>query len=269
MAELVFLKLGGSLITDKTRPYTLLPERLEALAAVIAETWQPGSLLLGHGSGSFGHTAARQFRTRDGLPSSHLPRQDYWTGFARVWGQAATLHRHVIAALQQAGLPAIGFAPSAAACARGGRLHAWELGPLRAALHAGLLPVVYGDVVFDREQGGTILSTEDLFLHLAAELQPVRILLAGREPGVCADYPHCTRLLPRLTPADLPQTAAALGGSHGADVTGGMEAKVRQMLALLEDQPAVESVHIFAGHPAENLRQALNGQPPGTTLARM
>ncbi len=269
MPGLTFLKLGGSLITDKTRPYTLLADRLEALATAIAACWQPGRLLLGHGSGSFGHVAARQFRTREGLQNSQLPPQEYWHGFATVWRQAARLHQQVIAALQRAGLPAVGFAPSAAACALGGQIQAWDLAPLRAALHAGLLPVVYGDVAFDRTQGGTILSTETLFSYLAADLQPQRILLAGREPGICADYPRCQRLIPRLTQADLAATANTLSGSHGTDVTGGMAAKVHQMMALLQAVPAVESIHIFSGAPAENVCQALDGQPPGTTLARM
>ena len=37
--------------------------------------------------------------------------------------------------------------------------------------------MIYGDVVFDRLLGGTILSTEDLFAHLAAHLQPARLLV--------------------------------------------------------------------------------------------
>ncbi len=269
MTALTFLKLGGSLITDKTRPYTLLPSRLDEIATAIAASWQPGSLLLGHGSGSFGHVAAHQFHTRDGVNASQLPPATYWQGFATVWQQASRLHQHVVTALQRAGLPAIGFAPSSMAYALRGEIHSWQLAPLRAALQAGLLPVVYGDVAFDQAQGGTILSTETIFAYLAGQLQPKRILLAGREPGICADYPNCQQIIPRLTPADLPHIAASLGGSHGTDVTGGMATKVQQMFALLQQQPSLQSVHIFAGHPAENIRQALNGQPPGTTLAQI
>lgn len=55
------------------------------------------------------------------------------------------------------------------------------------ALANGILPVVYGDVVFDEVRGGTILSTEDLFQHLAHQLHPERVLLAGLEAGVWAD----------------------------------------------------------------------------------
>ena len=63
MQELVFLKLGGSLITDKTQPYTVRPDKLADLAAQINRSLQTQPslrLILGHGSGSFGHTAAKE-----------------------------------------------------------------------------------------------------------------------------------------------------------------------------------------------------------------
>ena len=62
MPELIFLKLGGSLLTDKTRPQALRPDVLGRLAGEIAAALaaRPALwLLIGHGSGSFGHVAAR------------------------------------------------------------------------------------------------------------------------------------------------------------------------------------------------------------------
>ena len=72
--------------------------------------------------------------------------------------------------------------------------------PIRAALSNGLLPVIHGDVAFDEIRGGTILSTEDLFAHLAHQLHPQRILLAGLEAGVWADFPAHKHLLAEITP---------------------------------------------------------------------
>lgn len=69
--NLVFLKLGGSLITDKTRPRTVRLDTLKRLCAEIASARKHDpnlQLLLGHGSGSFGHVAAKKYKTREGLP---------------------------------------------------------------------------------------------------------------------------------------------------------------------------------------------------------
>ncbi|GAB4483519.1 MAG: isopentenyl phosphate kinase [Anaerolineales bacterium] len=265
MAELVFLKLGGSLITDKTRPFTARPETLASLAAQIAAARRarPGlTILLGHGSGSFGHTVAREYATRQGVNDS--PRR-YWQGFSRVWYQASALNRLLMEALQAAGEDALTFSPVSAVLARQGKIIGWNLSPLQRALASGMLPVIHGDVVFDEVLGGTILSTEDLFAHLAPILRPQRILLAGLERGVWADYPARTRLVEKITPANYEQIRAGVGASHGADVTGGMDSKVRQMLALTAQIPGLRA-QIFSGDEPGLLARALQGEPIGTQI---
>ncbi len=261
----IFLKLGGSLITDKTRPYTPRLDRLSALAQEIAQALQEQPslrLLLGHGSGSFGHQAASQFGTHRGVSGP-----EGWRGFAEVWYQASALNRLVIEALRQAGLPAVTISPLSTVTAHEGRVLIWDLYTLQMALGHRLLPVVHGDVVFDEARGGTILSTEDLFAHLARELRPNRILLAGHEEGVWEAFPARTRLLPEITPGDLARQAPGLGSATGADVTGGMAAKVRQMMELVEEISNLEVV-IFSGETDGNLRRALAGEAIGTRLHR-
>lgn len=261
MKNLQFLKLGGSLITDKMRPHTPRPETLARLAEEIAAARAADPslrLVLGHGSGSFGHVPARRYGTRQGVRSA-----EDWRGFVAVWDEAAALNRLVLAALAAAGLAALPFPPSAAALARAGKLAEWHTAPLEAALQAGLLPVVYGDVVFDAAWGGTILSTEDLFEALAQRLRPQQVLLAGLEAGVWADYPHCTQLVERVTPANV--ETLALYGSAAADVTGGMASKVHQSLALAQSLPGLK-VLIFSGQTPGNVQRALSGEGMGTQV---
>jgi isopentenyl phosphate kinase len=78
--HLIFLKLGGSLITNKSRPQSprraLLRQIAEEIARTIAD--KPAlRLVIGHGSGSYGHVSAREFGTRDGVQTP-----DQWHGFA-------------------------------------------------------------------------------------------------------------------------------------------------------------------------------------------
>jgi isopentenyl phosphate kinase len=193
------------------------------------------------------------------------PDNEGWEGFAEVWQEAVALNRLFMDALHRAGLPAISFPPSASAITRDGQVGTWDLTPLRSALQAGLLPVIYGDTVFDSVRGGTILSTEDLFDYLAQQLHPKRILLAGLEAGVWADYPACTQLIPAITPATLPGVASSLGGSSATDVTGGMASKVKQSLALAQSIPGLE-VLIFSGVTPGAVQQALSGSQVGTVI---
>ncbi len=259
----IFLKLGGSLITDKSKPHTIRPEALGRLAEEIAGALEhtPGlKLVLGHGSGSFGHVPGQRYGTRQGV-HTHAE----WRGFAEVWQEASALNRVVMEALRAVGLPAIAFPPSAAVTTNDGRVLKWNLVPLRNALKNGLLPVVYGDVVFDRTRGGTILSTEDLFAYLAPKLKPGRVLLAGIEPGVWDDFPDCTRLIPEITPENISRLGGALAGAQATDVTGGMASKVQQSLEIVRSVPGLEAL-IFSGEAPGLVQEALLGASPGTVL---
>jgi isopentenyl phosphate kinase len=169
--------------------------------------------------------------------------------------------------LHSAGVPSLALAPVAAVTASDGKVASWDLTPLKAALAAGLVPVVYGDVIFDTVRGGTILSTEDLFEHLARELRPQRILLAGLEGAVWADFPERKQRVEKISPASFDGIKAGVGASHGADVTGGMESKVRQMLALAVEIPGL-TAQIFSGETPGNVQKVLNGEILGTQICR-
>ena len=269
LSELVFCKLGGSIITDKQRAATARLDTIARLAREIAaaRVARPGlRLLLGHGSGSFGHFAARQYAVHEGLPADG----DWW-GYAETGATAARLHRIVIDALLEARVPAVGIQPSASARCRGGALLSLACAPIAHALERDLVPVVYGDVAFDDTRGCTIISTETEFAYLAAQLTPGRIVLVGEVDGVYDRNPAhdaAGRRISLITPATYPAVESLLGGSHGVDVTGGMLSKVRDMVRLVECGHT-QRVHMISGQVPEQLQRTLldEGLPAGTVIA--
>ena len=192
--------------------------------------------------------------------------QEDWLGFAEVWYDAASLNQLVIKALKDAGLSPVAFPPSSTVFTSNREITSWDLRPIRSALDKGLLPVVFGDVVFDSSLGGTILSTEDLFVYLGRNLEPARILLAGQDPGVWQDFPECTSLYGKIQPGDRNTLGGTVSQSLATDVTGGMVDKVEQMLNLIEDIPDLECL-IFSGVEPGSITKALSGQDMGTLLS--
>ncbi|WKZ48199.1 MAG: isopentenyl phosphate kinase [Anaerolineales bacterium] len=279
MKELVFLKLGGSLITDKTKPYTPLLDVMDDLALQIRTALQTHPdlrMLIGHGAGSFGHVPASEYKTRDGLPPRATPlvyrrrddtQNNYWKGFAEVWYQASTLNRFVMEALHKADVRALSLPPSSSVVSSNGVVSVWDTTPIRMALAADIVPVIFGDTVFDEVRGGTILSTEDLFMYLTDALHPDRILLAGLEAAVWEDFPARTRKVEKITPASFNEIKAGVGKSAAADVTGGMESKVKQMLELVEKHENL-TVQIFSCEEPGNLVRALGGETLGTVISQ-
>jgi isopentenyl phosphate kinase len=265
-AEVTLLKLGGSLLTDKTAVEAARPEVLARLAAEIAAGAPAlgGALVVAHGSGSFGHVAARRHGIAGGLRGAgQLP------GVSLTQERAAALHWQVTAALAAAGLCPFSLAPSSSVVAAGGLPLAIAVEPLLLALERGLLPVLYGDVVLDREQGVAICSTERLFELLARELpahgtRVRRALWLGETDGV---YDAAGRTVPRLDAAslaDLRSGRGAVGGAAGTDVTGGMLHRVETALAL--GARGIPSL-IANGTTPGLLARALRGEPvPGTEV---
>lgn len=234
MHGLLLVKLGGSLITDKTRPESPRTEVIERLAGEIARAsgTRPGGLILGHGSGSFGHVMARRHGLAQGIHSA-----DQLPGVSLTQERAAALHRIVTAALAAAGALPFSIAPSSCVVSAAGRPVTLADEPLRLALGRGLLPVVYGDVVTDREWGVSICSTERLFDLLARRLPllpdnglPIRrVLWLGETDGVWDD---AGRTIPRISADTFTEAAKAIGAPAGVDVTGGMLHRVETALGL-------------------------------------
>lgn len=247
----VYLKLGGSLITDKTRAYTAHTKIIARLAGEVQQALEANSdlrLLIGHGSGSFGHWTAKPYGTRQGVQTLAQ-----WRGYTEVAAAAARLNHIVTDAFLKSGVPILSVQPSASARCHDGTLEYMDTHPVHAALTHGLVPLIYGDVALDDVRGGTIISTEDIFLFMAKELCPSRILLLGEVTGV---QDSDGKMVPHITPSSLSSLNPALAGSAGTDVTGGMKDKVMRMVQLVQRNPET-SVHILTGIEPGLLTRAL------------
>jgi isopentenyl phosphate kinase len=258
---LAFVKLGGSLITDKQQSMHFRAPVMQRIAAEIASARAQSpdlQLLVGNGSGSFGHVAAKKHDTIHGV---RTPEQ--WQGFAEVATVASEIGQLVANTLLDAGVPVWRLQPSASALAHKGQIINMALSPIRTALENGIVPLVHGDVGLDTVLGGTILSTETVFFYIAQHFPVDTVLLLGEVPGV---YDTQGRIIRYITPGNLPQVEEALGGSSGTDVTGGMETKVRDMVALVEAQPALK-IRIMDGREPGLLEATLLGkEEPGTVI---
>lgn len=257
---MIFLKLGGSLITLKGESRSARIPTIERLAQEILTFRKNSSerLLIGHGSGSFGHQAALEYGLIDGVYTG-----DDWDAFKGVWSAAHDLHRIILEILLQHHLPAVSIPPSSACIADGGEIVAYFTEPLLRAAEAELIPMVMGDIVFDRSRGGSIVSTEEVFLHLAPLLQPSRVLLLGREPGVYADYPTRSKLLEILDREAMEEIT--LRGSASTDVTGGMLSKVGHAMAIARLLPDADVLISSAEKPGD-LLSILQGSCQGTLV---
>ncbi|MBI1295897.1 uridylate kinase [bacterium] len=266
--RLVYVKLGGSLITDKRQVETARLDVVARLAEEIAEARRQApdlQLIIGHGSGSFGHVVGSRYGTRAGVHTS-----EGWYGFAATADAAARLNRIVTAALLAAGVPAWTIQPSVGLRCRDGQILDGPLAAVQAALARGLVPVVHGDVALDEVRGGTIASTEEIFEWLALHLTPQRIVLVGEVDGVYTGDPQrdpSAERIDLITPSNFRESRAGLSGSFGTDVTGGMAAKVEQAIHLAGRHPGLKVLICSGLQPSTLLHAVVDEEStPGTLI---
>ncbi len=256
MKNLAFVKLGGSLITDKSKPYTTRDEVIKRLCKEIHEARGGKPLLIGHGGGSFPHVSASKYETHKGVIN-----EKSWEGFVRVQDDASKLNRIIVSSLIEAGENSISVQPSASCIARNDRIMEWYTKPIEFALSEGLIPVPYGDVCLDLEKGCCIISTEEIFRFLAKELKPERIIMVGKTDGVLDSEGN---VIKEITKENFSGIKQSLMSSDGvADVTGGMVLKVEKALEMGTE------VEIINGLKADVLKSSLLGERGlGTVIRR-
>ncbi len=257
---ITLLKLGGSLITDKTKKSTFRRDVAQTIAREIVtyyQSTQDDNLIIGHGSGSFGHFAAEQYDTINGVKTAND-----WLGFTEVASAAAQLNYLMSEVLINEKLPIMRIQPSASAQCNDGNIVKMPLHTIEKLITHRIVPVVYGDVAIDSVRGGTIISTETIFKYLSRKLNVHRILLVGEVEGV---IDHQNKVISKITPGSLKEFSKVLRGSDGTDVTGGMLTKVQDMVDLIKVNPKLH-IQIIDGRDPQVLQFALTGQKQVGTL---
>jgi isopentenyl phosphate kinase len=256
LMDLIFLKIGGALIT-KRKPYTLNLKKIREIARGIVRLRRKYKfkLLIGNGAGSFAHVSAKKFKTKEGYINEKSK-----IGHCVVQDDASTLNRILVKELIRAGERAISIQPSAFIFCSKRKIKSFFLEPIKNYLKNDLVPVVFGDVISDEKFGCTILSTEEIFKFLAKFLKPKKIILMSDVEGV---YDSKGKVIPEINRENFPEIQKFLKGANKIDVTGGMAHKVKEAMEM-----AKEGIEVFIiGGKKENLKKCLKGERVGTRIS--
>src|SRR3989339_311046 len=159
MKNLYLIKLGGSVITDKTKPFTAREKIISRLGKEIKRKYinKNTDLIIGHGAGSFAHVPAAKYQTQKGI----INKNSTW-GFCLTADAAIEINRIVVKELLKLKMNVASFAPMSFMY-EGKILNEH----FKKAFSLGIIPVIYGDTALDEKQGFHISSTEVILDRLA------------------------------------------------------------------------------------------------------
>ena len=256
MEKLILIKLGGSIITDKGRPFTAKENVIRRLGLEILEAKKrlKCNLIIGHGSGSFGHSVATKYKTQEGYLGERSLK-----GLSFVSDAAIRINRIVISNFLKVGMAVISFSPASFIFSKKQNTQAALVEPMVEALKIGAIPVVYGDIVFDKMAGFCIYSSEKTLNLLASKLKDryksIRIIYCGDTDGV---YDGEGKTISRISSKNYNKYKKDILGSKEEDVTGGMLHKVEESLKIAKSQGI--KTWIINGNKVGNLKKAILGE---------
>ncbi len=225
---MILIKLGGSVITDKSEYKKFNREQTARLCAEIAASSK--GVLVVHGAGSYGHVLSKQYQLQHGLQDfRQIP------AVAQVQHDVRELSLNVVEEMIKVGMPAVSVPPGSCFVMDNGRLIVDNPEPIRALAHIGVMPVLFGDVVADRSKGFGICSGDQAMEALAKIFKPDRIVFVSDVDGLYTADPkkdENAKLIPEVDGKMLDKLDSEL---TVADVTGGIRGKVDEMLKICGD----------------------------------
>jgi isopentenyl phosphate kinase len=257
---MIILKLGGSLITDKSKQFEVRADVLERLAEEIKESSEE-ELIIVHGGGSFGHPVASKYNLQDGFKN-----KEQIEGIVQTRKSMGELSRSVINTFHEQKLPVVAIQPSANITCKAGRIEDMDAGVVKKFLELGTIPVLFGDVVLDKELGFCILSGDQITTHLALKFDADRVILAADVDGVYDRNPKKfddAKLITEIncTEGDILDTLTTEDG----DVTGGIKGKIEELIMLAKNGVPSQVINAMV---AGRLKKALSGEDVTGTVVK-
>ena len=261
MPDLVIVKLGGSVLTNKNKFASLNRKVLSRLAGELAKSRQ--KLVIVHGAGSFCHMLAKKHGLKNGFFNERQK-----LGFSETHLYAKELNQLVCRELIAKKIPAVGLPALSLARQENSRVSRFNVELVREALHEGLVPVLFGDVTLDSVTHGSICSGDKAISFLSKVLEPKRIVLGVDVDGVFTSDPKThknAKLIPKVDSDNLGQAISSLEEAKTHDVTGGMKGKIMELYQESRKCPVIVVNALKPGR----LLKAIEGQEVKGTIFRL
>ncbi len=220
---MILIKLGGSVITDKTKPLFAKQKAIDNLCKTLKKIKEP--LIIVHGGGSFGHywSVKYDMHTKEKRYDLH--------GVAVVKNSMIELDKIILDSLLKNKLHPYSLPPTD--FMSGGKPIPKKIKEISQIASSGLIPVTYGDALWYGKKKTYILSGDKIMTHLAKIIKPRLCIFALNEDGLYSDLESKT-LVSELD-ASLRNVLSKnddIDTDPVMDVTGGMTRKVTEALAI-------------------------------------
>ena len=235
LQKLTVLKVGGSLITNKSGSFESNIESIKRISKEISsyiEIKQPNErLIITHGQGSYGHSVAINQMTR--LHS--IEELDY--GLLLIMWAARALNSLVVEGLVNYGVKVFPIQTSIGFELANGHISLPASRVISKMIERDWIPVFYGDILVDTVTSETqVFSSESIIYELCKHYLVSRVIISTDKPGVLKDILDPKSTIETISKRNIKEFEKLISGSSYTDVTGGMKHKVETLLTLYREK---------------------------------
>ena len=256
---MILIKLGGSVITDKSQYRKFNGDHVSRLCEEIAESGK-GAIVV-HGAGSFGHMIAKQYALQNGMVDFRQV-----GAVAKVQYDVRDLSALVVGELLKVGIPAVSVPPGSCFVMEEGKLIVSDDEAIRLLASIGVMPVLFGDVVTDRSKGFGICSGDQIMEAMAEIFHPDRIVFVSDIDGLYTSDPKTNPDAEFIPVVDRDTIENISCTSSVDDVTGGVLNKMEAMLNMCDEN---RDCVLTNGTVPGRLLALLKGEDVPCTIARI
>ncbi len=225
------LKLGGSLLTDKNEPSSLREDVINRAIEQIIESNK--RVVLIHGGGSFGHPIAKKYQLFKGLNTSI---KNQVLGLSKTHEMMNQLNTIIINKFLKKNYPVLSISPSAIFIKRSQQFILNSIDPIEISLKLGVLPILYGDIILEKDGSFSIISGDDIILELCKTLKNfeiVKVIFAIEKDGIYVKDGDSIEFASQINFDELKSVELA-DLEHKIDVTGGIGRKFEIIKQIAE-----------------------------------
>lgn len=168
--NIVVLKLGGSLLTDKNKPFSIREDIVNNSVQQIVDANE--KLILVHGGGSFGHPLAKKYKIIKGIDSSV---SNQLLGLTETHQSMNNFNSYLVKLFLENNYPTLAIQTSSIFIKDSQKILTSSMEVIESALDLNILPILYGDIILDKQGSFSIISGDQIILELCKNLNRYRI----------------------------------------------------------------------------------------------
>ncbi|MBN2156939.1 MAG: amino acid kinase [Candidatus Lokiarchaeota archaeon] len=267
--KLTIIKLGGSLLTDKSVPYTAKTDTISSVGKELKECLESGlieDLIIIHGVGSFGHIPVLKHKLHLGLQN-----EEQLIAMSRTQHEINQFRLKLTEIFIENGLPVNLLHASSFCVSKKMKISENFTNSVKGYMSIGMIPLIGGDMLYDSKMGFSVGSGDQFMVLFAKKFSADNLIFVSDVDGVFTSDPKNNpnaQILSSIKIKDLGELIKKTVSSPLNDVSGAMKGKLRAIYSLKSEINNGKNVCLLSMNTYGKLKSLLSAVQPSPSHTR-